>query len=97
MFGFLKRLFGFGRKAEAFGSIGRKSNPANFDLFSRHEFPRGKTYTEAGFAGITPQGAKFYGNPEMIVGGMPKSFDAGRGRFYGNTEGMLMDFKYPSN
>ena len=37
MFGFLKRLFGFGRKAEVVGSIGRKApihfegNPLRFD------------------------------------------------------------------
>ena len=73
MFAFLKRLFGFGRKAEVVGNIGRKTNLSNFELWSAHELPRGKTYTEAHFAGLTPQGAKFYGNPEGIVGGIPRN------------------------
>ena len=77
MFGFIKRLFGFGRKAELVGNVGRKLAPIE---------------------SIRGYGGKPRFQYEVIEDlSLPKAFDAGGGKFYGSQEGMLMDFKYPSN
>ena len=78
MIGFVTRLFGFGRKAELVGNVGRK-------MSAPIERVRG--------VGGRPRFQYEVINDLSI----PKAFDAGGGKFYGSQEGMLMDFKYPSN